>query len=152
MLGAVVLTLEAWWLGRPERADPGSHAEPADGQEPEGRPFALVPALVLAGIISAVLPLAIWLEQRYGAAGAVAATATGALADVHGASVAVASLAHEGTVPVNTAVAAIGAGLATNTVGKILVAAAAGGLRFAVVLAACLLPAAVVVTAALLLA
>ena len=76
---------EAWWLGRPARAVPDRSAGPGRsrgrqgaGQEPEGRPFALVPALVLAGIISAVLPLAIWLEHRLGAAGAVAATATGA--------------------------------------------------------------------------
>lgn len=146
--GVVVLAAEAWWLGNPARADADNRP---GGQEPEGRPFALTPALLLAGIISAVLPFAIWLEQRFGTAGAVAATATGALADLHGASAAVATLAREATVPVATAVAAIGAGLVTNTLGKLVVAAAAGGFRFALALMACLLPTAGLVALALLL-
>lgn len=145
VVGSAVLSIEAWWLAR--KQDNAT----ADGAEPTGRPFALVPALVLAGIISGVLPLAVWMEQRYGAAGALAATATGAVADVHGASVAVATLAHDGRVSVSTAVVAVGLGLATNTVGKVVVAAGAGGARFAVTLAACLAPASAAFAAALLL-
>ena len=103
--------LEAWWLGR------SVHGE--EDATPTGRPFAIVPALVLAAIISAVLPLALWLQDRYGAAGALAASATAALADVHGASVAMATLVHSGDIGLATAVAAIGAGLATNTLGKV---------------------------------
>ena len=105
---------------------------------------------MLAGIISAVLPLALWLQVRYGAAGSVAATAAGALADVHGASVAVATLSNEGSVTVSTAVVAVGYGLATNTIGKLVVAVGAGGLRFAAALAVCLSPAVALVGAALL--
>lgn len=142
--GSAVLAAEAWWLARRQDQTQGD-------AEPAGRPFALVPALVLAAIISVVLPLAVWMEHRYGAAGSLAATAAGAFADVHGASVAVATLAHEGQVPVGTAVLAIGLGLATNTVGKLVVAAGAGGPRFAVALAACLAPAAAAVTGVLLL-
>ena len=112
-----------------------------DQQASLGRPFALVPALVLAGIISLVLPLAIWLQDRYGTAGSMAATAAGALADVHGASVAMASLSDAGRVSVATAVTAIAAGLATNTLGKVTVAATVGGVRFAGALMLCLLPA-----------
>ena len=138
VLGSLVMVVEAWWLGR----TPSMSDEPI---EPAGRPFALVPALVLAGIISLVLPLAIWLEQRYGAVGSMAATAAGALADVHGASVAMASLVSAGTVSVGTAIVAIGAGLLTNTFSKVVVAAAAGGLRFAGALTLCFLPAVVVV-------
>lgn len=141
VIGAAVLSLESWWLARREDSSHGGAAT--------GRPFALAPALVLAGIISVVLPLAVWLEDRYGTAGSVVATAAGALADVHGASVAVATLAHEGAVPVATAVVAIGFGLATNTVGKLVVATAAGGARFAACLAACLAPAVVLVAGAL---
>jgi uncharacterized membrane protein (DUF4010 family) len=118
---------------------------------PTARPFALAPALVLAGIISAVLPLAIWLEQRYGATGSVVATAAGALGDVHGASVAAASLAHAGRVSVDTAVLAVFAGLATNTLGKLMVALAAGGGRFAVGLLGWFTPVAATVAAAALL-
>lgn len=138
VLGSVVMVAEAWWLGR----GPTASDEPLASA---GRPFALVPALVLAGIISLVLPLAIWLEQRYGAVGSMAATAAGALADVHGASVAMASLASSGKVSVGTAVVAIGAGLVTNTFGKVVVAATAGGLRFAGALVLCFLPAALAV-------
>lgn len=144
-LGSIVLAAEAWWLGRKE---PASDVP----LEQTGRPFALVPALLLAGIISLVLPLAIWLEDRYGAAGSVAATAAGALADVHGASVAMATLVHQGDVVVGTAVAAIGAGLATNTIGKLVVATIAGGARFSAVLGLLLLPVAVLVALALYLA
>jgi uncharacterized membrane protein (DUF4010 family) len=142
VLGSVVMIAEAWWLGR----TPSVSDEPI---APAGRPFALVPALILAGIISLVLPLAIWLEQRYGAVGSMAATAAGALADVHGASVAMASLVSAGKVSVGTALVAIGAGLVTNTFSKLAVAAIAGGLRFAGVLALCFLPAIVVVGACL---
>lgn len=142
--GSLVLGLEAWWLGRslPEEEDAA----------PPGRPFAIVPALVLAGIISVVLPVALWLQDRYGAAGALAASATAALADVHGASVAMATLAHSGDIGLATAVAAIGAGLATNTLGKVVVGAAGGGFRFAGALVLCLLPVVAVVSLALALA
>ena len=139
--GSLVLALEAWWLGR---SVPGE-----DDSTPTGRPFAIGPALLLAAIISAVLPLALWLQDRYGAAGAMAASATAALADVHGASVAMATLVHSGDLPLATAVVAIGAGLATNTLGKVLVGAAGGGARFAGALLLLLLPAVLVVGVAL---
>lgn len=142
--GGLVLVAEAWWLtrGRGAASEPGT-------EEPSGRPFSLVPALVLAGIISLVLPLAVWMEQRYGAAGSVAATATGALADVHGAAVAAASLAAGGRLGVDTAVLAIAAGLITNTVSKLVVALGAGSLRFAAALLGVLLPAACAVAVVL---
>jgi uncharacterized membrane protein (DUF4010 family) len=143
--GTVVMALEAWWLGR-------TPAVLEDSPPTTGRPFSLVPALILAGIISLVLPLAIWLEERYGTVGSMAATAAGALADVHGASVAMASLVSDGKVTVGTAVVAIGAGLVTNTIGKIVVAATAGGLRFAGALLLCFVPAAAAVGTCLVLA
>lgn len=141
--GSVVMIAQAWWLGRSVRGE--------DDSAPAGRPFAIGPALVLAAIISAVLPIALWLQDRYGAAGALAASATAALADVHGTSVAMTTLVHRGDLALTTAVAAIGAGLATNTLGKVVVAAAGGGFRFAGALLLCLLPAVVVVGAVLVL-
>jgi uncharacterized membrane protein (DUF4010 family) len=60
-----------------------------------------------------------------------------------------ASLVSAGKVSVGTALVAIGAGLVTNTFSKLAVAAIAGGLRFAGVLALCFLPAVVVVGACL---
>lgn len=142
--GVAVLALEAWWLGR------AGHGDEED--LPTGRPFSLVTALVLAAIISAVLPLALWLQDRYGAAGAVAASATAALADVHGAGVAMATLVRSGDLGLGTAVVAIGAGLATNTLGKVVVGTAAGGWRFGGAMVLCLLPVAAVVGTALALA
>jgi uncharacterized membrane protein (DUF4010 family) len=142
--GGLVLGLEAWWLGR-RSANPDADTSSA------GRPFALVPALVLAGIISAVLPVALWMQDRYGANGAVAASATAALADVHGASVAMATLVHSGDIGLATAVTPIGAGLATNTIGKLVAGTVGGGFRFAGALLVCLLPVAVVVGTALVL-
>jgi uncharacterized membrane protein (DUF4010 family) len=151
-LGSAVIVVEAWWLvHRGRRDDAGASAEARSDDRSTARPFALAPALVLAGIISAVLPLAIWLEQRYGATGSVVATAAGALGDVHGASVAAATLAHAGRVSVDTAVLAVFAGLATNTLGKLIVALAAGGGRFAVGLLGWFTPVAATVAAAALL-
>jgi uncharacterized membrane protein (DUF4010 family) len=142
VVGGLVLSVEAWLLGRVIPVDDAP-------LEHTGRPFALVPAVVLAAIISLVLPLAIWLEARYGTAGSVAATAAGALADVHGASVAMATLVHQREVAVSTAVTAIVAGLATNTVGKLVVAAVAGGARFSALLGVLLAPAAAAVAVVL---
>jgi uncharacterized membrane protein (DUF4010 family) len=141
LVGAVILVCEAWWLGR---TLPTS-AEPVEA----GRPFALLPALLLAAVISSVLPVAIWLQDRYGSAGAIAATGTAALADVHGASVAVAQLVHVGEVPLASAVVAIGVGLAANTVGKVVAAGVAGGVKFAAAFVLCMLPAVVAVGLAL---
>src|SRR5690606_3632185 len=106
--GSLVLLAEAWWLGRdsaPTTTSPAKPAEADEPAEPAGRPFALGPALVLAGIITAVLPLATWLEDRYGSAGSMVATAAGSLADVHGSSVAMATLADRGEVSAAVAVA-----------------------------------------------
>jgi uncharacterized membrane protein (DUF4010 family) len=146
LAGGAVLALEAWWLGR----DDGAAQD--DGDVPAGRPFALAPALVLAAIIAAVLPLAVWLEDRYGAAGSIVATAAGALADVHGASVAMATLVDDGQLGVATAAVAVGVGLATNTGSKLVVGAVAGGLRFAGALALLFVPVGAVIVVGLLLA
>lgn len=143
--GSLVLAAEAWWLGR--RADVAA----LGAAESTGHPFALAPAVLLAAIISAVLPLALWLQERYGTAGSMMATAAGGLADAHGASVAMATLVHTGQASLGTAVAAIGAALVTNTLSKLVVAAATGGPRFAALLLGCLAPAAAVVAATLLL-
>lgn len=146
VLGGGVLLAEAGWLARtPRVAAPGvEESTPSDG-----RPFALLPALILAGVITLVLPLAAWLEDWYGAAGSMVATAAGSLADVHGASVAMATLVSAGQVSTGIAVAAIAVGLATNTISKIVVAAVAGGMRFAAWFALLMVPVAVAVAAPL---
>lgn len=140
--GAGVLGLEAWWLGRSRRPD-------EEDTTAAGRPFAIAPAVLLAVIISAVLPLSLWLQDRFGTAGALAASAAAALADVHGTSVAMATLVHGGDLTLAAGVTAISAGLVTNTVSKLVVATVAGGPRFAGYLLLCLLPAAVAVAVVL---
>ncbi|HJQ07087.1 MAG TPA: DUF4010 domain-containing protein [Nocardioides sp.] len=119
----VALAAQTWWLSRRTTA-PADHI-------PTGRPFALVPALVLAAVISLVLLLATWMDHRFGAAGATTATVIGSLADAHASGVAVATLVHDGRIPADTAVTAIALGLAANTVAKVVAGVAAGGRRFA---------------------
>ena len=136
--GTLVLVVGVWWSGR-AGAEEAPRDDPVDSPpESNGvfsRPFALVPALVLTAVISLVLLLATWLNHRYGASGATAAAAAGSLADVHAASVAVATLAHSGDLTVEVAVRAIAVGLAANTLGKLVVGALGGGWRFAAALA-----------------
>ncbi|HJR90483.1 MAG TPA: DUF4010 domain-containing protein [Aeromicrobium sp.] len=129
---ALVLGLSAWFLSR--------RAEAASDETPAGRPFALVPALIIAAVISGVLLLATWLNDRYGASGATLATVAGSLADTHAAAIAVSSLARTHEVSVQLAVIAIALGLLVNT-GSKTVAAIAGGRRFSVEILAWHLPA-----------
>jgi len=136
-LGSLVLAAEAWWLG--------SRAASTTNHPSIGRPFALLPALVLTAVISAVLLLATWMNHRYGASGATVAAATGSLADTHASAVAVATLAQAGKVPVPVAVQAIAVGLLTNTFSKILAALAGGGRSFAMLTLLWHLPAALVI-------
>jgi uncharacterized membrane protein (DUF4010 family) len=119
---AVVLALSAWYLSR--------HAEASTEEASLGRPFALLPALVIAAVIAGVLLLATWLNDVYGASGATLATAVGSLADTHAAAIAVASMARSGDVTVHLAVVAVSLGLLVNT-GSKTVAGLAGGHRFA---------------------
>jgi uncharacterized membrane protein (DUF4010 family) len=118
---AAVLALSAWYLNR-RAEDPGEEAS-------LGRPFALLPALIIAAVIAGVLLLATWLNDVYGAAGATLATAVGSLADTHAAAIAVSSLARSGDVTVHLAVVATSLGLLVNT-GSKTVAALTGGRRF----------------------
>lgn len=143
--GGVVLALEAWLLYRGRGAD-GDHSATA-----AGRPFALMPALVLAAVISAVLVLSAWLTDLYGSAAVALISATSSLADFHASASAVSILVRTGDIAMSTAVFAIGMGLITNTVGKVVVATVGGGPRFGLTLAALLLPVAAAITAALVL-
>jgi uncharacterized membrane protein (DUF4010 family) len=143
VLGALVLVGEAWWLLR----KPAPRA--SEDVEHSPRPLGLGPAIVLAAVITSVLLLAAWMDDQFGGAGAVVATATGALADLHAAAVAVATLAKDGVVSGSVAEQAIGLGLLTNTLGKLVAAWVGGGPAFARDLFVAFLPAAVVVAATL---
>lgn len=136
--GSALLLAEAWWLGR------GGPSRAADGQS-AGRPFALGPAMVLAAVISGIVVLAEWMQERYGPAGVTAVAATGGLADAHATAVAVTGLAHSNELSVTAAVLAVALGLATNTGSKVAAAGIAGGRGFgALILVLHLPPAAAV--------
>jgi uncharacterized membrane protein (DUF4010 family) len=139
--GVAVLLAEAWWLGRNDAAE-------VVEERPPGQPFALLPALVLAAVISLVVVLATWMQDRYGAAGATAVAATGGLADAHATAVALAGLAHDHQLTVTGAVLAIALGLATNTGSKVVAAAVVGGGGFALRILLLHVPVALVVGAA----
>jgi uncharacterized membrane protein (DUF4010 family) len=124
--GVAVLLLESWWLGRTRD---GGHNQ---DRETAGRPFALVPALILAAVISLVVVAGAWMQDRFGAAGASIVAATGGLADAHATSVALAGLAHGHQLTAVAAAYAILLALATNTVSKVVAAGVGGGRRYAV--------------------
>jgi uncharacterized membrane protein (DUF4010 family) len=134
VVGGIALLGEAFWLERRGRA------EPHDSSEMEGRPFALLPALVLTAVISSVLLASRWLTDEFGSGATILATAAGGLADAHGTSVAAATLVADGTISQSIGVAAIAVALATNTIVK-FIAALAGGVDFMVQLLWLLAPA-----------
>ena len=91
------------------------------------RPFALGPAVLLALVLTAALFVGRWGAATFGSAGAVVVSGVAGLADAHAGALAAAQLAADGQIPVSTAVLAVAAALATNTVLKLVLAVAAGG-------------------------
>jgi uncharacterized membrane protein (DUF4010 family) len=166
VLGAVVLAAEAWWLvfrrRRSPRApepvrDEAAGDEPAEGQPVRARPddaatlprprrdapawvgrrpFALIPALLLAGILTAMLVLAALAEHTFGRSGAVITISAAGLADAHAGALTAASLSSRGTLAPGTAALAAMAAVGVNTLVKLALAFAAGGRRVCATLAA----------------
>lgn len=97
---------------------------------PEGRPFALRPALILAAVLVFALLVGRWGAAVLGPEGAVLGAAAAGLADAHAGSIAAASLSVQGDITVGTALAAIAAALGSNLLVKIALAFTAGGRRF----------------------
>ena len=126
---------------------PGAEAtvEDSDPQDQgPDRAVALRPALVLAAVLTAALLLARWLSEVLGTGGAVVAAAAAGLADAHAGALAAASLSAQGSIPTSTALLAIAASLAANTMVKCGLAFGLGGSRFGWRFTASLLPAVVV--------
>jgi uncharacterized membrane protein (DUF4010 family) len=98
-------------------------------------------------VLSTVLLATRWLTDLLGSAGAVLVASVGGLADSHGTSVAMATLAVQGSISQPVAIAAIAMALGTNTVVKV-VAALTGGPAFAVRVTLWLAPAVVAVALA----
>jgi uncharacterized membrane protein (DUF4010 family) len=103
----------------------------ADVQKPRTeRPFALLPALILSGILTAALLLARWGTAVFGTRGAVVVAGAAGLADAHGGSLSAAVLFNQGALNLVSTIAAIGAAMATNTLVKCGVAFVTGGSVF----------------------
>lgn len=114
----------------------GPPAPPADDTGTEGtkakeiRPFALKPALILAGVLTFALLVGRWSADVLGPRGAVLASGAAGLADAHAGSVAAASLAAKGDITVATALISVAAALAANLLVKTVLSFTAGGKRF----------------------
>ncbi|MGW3472251.1 MgtC/SapB family protein [Saccharopolyspora sp. NPDC000995] len=149
LAGAAVLLAESGWLTWRARRTGEGHdsARPANADaKPSAfqRPLSLRVTLSLTVLLVLLLLATRAAADLLGPQGVIAAAFVGGLADTHTAAVAAASLG--GTVvPTSVAVLGVGAALLSNTMIKLVLAAAAGGMRFALRLAALLvLPAATV--------
>ncbi|MEO7560832.1 MAG: DUF4010 domain-containing protein, partial [Nitrosospira sp.] len=96
-----------------------------------GRAFSFRSALILAATMGAVLLAAAALNAWLGRAGLIAGTAIAGFADTHSPAVSVASLAAGGKLEAAETLLPILLAMSTNTITKMVLAAANGGGRFA---------------------
>lgn len=100
------------------------------------RPFDLVPALLLAAILTVFLVVSALVEQTLGPGAAVLAIAVAGLADSHAAALTAGNLSSQATLTPSAAVLAVSLALGVHTVVKLILAQVAGGRRASVTLAA----------------
>lgn len=93
--------------------------------------FSLSTAFVFALTLSIILVVCAALRDQFGENGVIFAAAIAGFADTHSAAISVASLVASGKLTPPDAVLPILAGLSTNTISKIVLAASNGGLSFA---------------------
>lgn len=96
-----------------------------------GGVFSLRTALAFGSILAVILVISAGLQERFGGAGVLLAAAVAGLVDTHAAAIAVATLVASGKVTAQDAVLPILAGLTSNTLTKIIMAATSGGWAFA---------------------
>lgn len=96
-----------------------------------GGVFSLRTALAFGSILAVILVISAGLQERFGSAGVLLAAAVAGLVDTHAAAIAVATLVASGKVTAQDAVLPILAGLTSNTMTKIIMAATSGGWAFA---------------------
>ena len=104
---------------------PGSDTIPAGGA------FSLKTALAFGSILAVILVISAGLQDRFGNAGVLLAAVVAGLVDTHAAAISVASLVASGKILPEEAIIPIIAGLTSNTLSKIIMAATAGGWAFA---------------------
>ncbi len=103
----------------------------SSGQIGSGRAFDLKTAVLFAAVVSVVMLGAAAVTARYGERGLVFAGAAAGLADTHSPAVSVAALVASGRIAPSASVLPILAALTANTLTKSVLAAIAGGRRFA---------------------
>lgn len=140
VLGAAVLSLVAVVtyrhsppVDRPGATSDGTSPAPA-GITPVigGRAFALVPALVLATVLTAALLVGRWGAAVLGPKGAVFASGAAGLADAHAGALSAATQFSRGVLGMGATLAAVGVALVANSIVKCVVAFVSGGSRFGV--------------------
>jgi uncharacterized membrane protein (DUF4010 family) len=134
LAGAAVLSFVALLAyrrsTRAHRTDTGDQASPDTLPVIGGRAFALVPALVLATVLTAALLVGRWGAAVLGPKGAVFASGAAGLADAHAGALSAATQFSRGGLGMGAALAAVGAALLANSLVKCVVAYVAGGARF----------------------
>ena len=93
--------------------------------------FSLKTALAFGSILALILVISAGLQERFGGAGVLLAAVVAGLVDTHAAAISVATLVASGKVTPQDAVLPILAGLTSNTLTKIIMAATSGGWAFA---------------------
>jgi uncharacterized membrane protein (DUF4010 family) len=101
------------------------------GPAPAGKAFSLVMALLLAALMSAMVVVAAAIRHWLGSAGLVVGAAVGGVVDTHAAAMSVASLVAAGTIDSAQSIIPILVAMTANATMKIIMAATAGGARFA---------------------
>ena len=96
-----------------------------------GHAFSLRTAFVFAATLSSVLLACAALQDQFGENGVIVAAALAGFADTHAAAISVAALVASGKLTASDALLPILAGLSTNTISKIILAATSGGRAFA---------------------
>jgi uncharacterized membrane protein (DUF4010 family) len=103
-----------------------------DSAPQQGRAFSISTAIVFATILSCILVASAALQDLLGENGILLAVAVAGFVDTHSAAISVASLVGSGKLPAGDAIVPILAGLTTNTISKIALAATSGGRAFAI--------------------
>lgn len=125
--GAVVLVAESAWLALRQRKSTSDTEVSQPAGSAGRRPFALIPALILAAILTALLAVAALAGDAFGRRGTILAISAAGLADAHAGALTAATLASRGDLVVSTAVLAAMAAVGVNTVVKLALALVAGG-------------------------
>ena len=108
-----------------------SARQPSDGELPPGRPFDPRTALIFMVVLALAQLASALLTEYMEHGGLLAASAVSGLADAHAAAISAAALAANGSVSADLAAIGVLVGFTSNTLSKIVVAFATGGVGYA---------------------